>query len=46
MSILRPAVLLVSLLLVTSAADISAQHIFLDECDRAHQWQPKSCYID
>tara|TARA_R100001443_G_scaffold59841_1_gene70135 strand:- start:470 stop:622 length:153 start_codon:yes stop_codon:yes gene_type:complete len=32
--------------LAMGAVDVAAQHIFLDECERTHAWQPKSCYMN
>lgn len=40
----RPGFILLAVCLALSAGDIAAQHVFLEQCDRAHAFQPKSCY--
>ena len=45
MTSLRTCFMLFAAALVMGAADVTAQHVFLDECDRAHAFQPRSCYV-
>ena len=33
-----------AVLLAGAAVDVAAQHVFLEPCERAHYWQPDSCY--